>query len=371
MKALLKDTRLDALMSTIVDGVIIIDRTGTIAAVNTAVERVFGYSHDELVGKNVRMLMPHHHSANHDQYISNYVRTRKAQIIGIGREVEGQRADGTVFPLDLSIGELQADDETFFVGVLRDLSAKHAQQREFDDLQARHFHLSRISAMNEMGTTIAHEINQPLAANANYVETALLMLDAPEADTEKISAVLEDALAQNKRAAEIIARMRRFIERGDVALQRIDLEQVIDDALAIGLSKDKHLGLTVTSETRTDHPAKADPVQIQQVLVNLIRNACEAMADAPEKHLSITVEDDPDAAGFLVLSVCDTGPGVAEEVIPDLFTAFTTTKPGGMGVGLSISRSIVRAHGGRIWARNRDEGGAEFAFTVPALESGA
>lgn len=357
---------LTAVMNTLVDAAIVIDSHGSIQLINPAGEAIFGYSAEGLLGRNVTVLMPEPYHSEHDAYIDAYLNTGEKKIIGIGRDVEGRRRNGEVFPMNLAVGEMEGTGSAFFIGIIRDLTDRHRRAAEFDALQARHFHLSRVAAMNEMGAAIAHEINQPLAATANYIETAKILARRTPGTGETLAPVLDQALDQNKRAAEIIARMRTFIERGDVNLGSVDLEQALDDSLLLSLSKFRDTGIEV--ERRIDPGAtmvRGDAVHIQQVLVNLIRNGCEAMADSPTQKLRITVARDGEHGDMARVSVMDTGIGLTLDILPELFTAFTSTKTGGLGVGLSISRSIVQAHGGRIWAAGREGGGATFSFTLP------
>jgi two-component system sensor kinase FixL len=366
MTSSLPESGLTAVMNTLVDGAIVIDSGGAIQLINPAGEAIFGYVAAELIGCNITVLMPEPYHSEHDGYIDGYLKTGDKKIIGIGREVQGQRRNGEIFPMSLAVGEMGESGSPLFIGIIRDLTDRQRREAEFDALQARHFHLSRVAAMNEMGAAIAHEINQPLAATANYVETAKILAGRIEDSEGQLVPVLDRALEQNSRAAEIISRMRTFIERGDINLGTVDLEQALDDSLLLSLSKFRDSGIEVV---RTIAPTvtrvRGDAVHIQQVLVNLIRNGCEAMVESDRKQLTITVAPDGEHTDMVRISVSDTGVGLSADILPDLFTAFTSTKSGGLGVGLSISRSIVRAHGGRIWAADNDSAGATFSFTLP------
>lgn len=360
---------LNAVMNTLVDAAIVIDGQGKILVVNPSTEEIFGYSADDMVGKNVSVLMPEPYQSEHDSYLGHYIKTGEEKIIGIGREVEGRRQDGTIFPMHLSVGEMGQQRERLFVGIVRDLTEERQREAEFEALQARHFHLSRVAAMNEMGTAIAHEINQPLAATANYIETARILSDRDAPDATQLSEMLANALEQNNRAAEIITRMRTFIERGDVAIETIDLDDVVNEALLLTASKYRDQNIEIVRHSDSAAVAvRGDAVQIQQVLVNLFRNGCEAMENQPVRKLRIDVVIDNDDTAMTRVSVSDTGEGLTPDLLPELFTAFTSTKSGGLGVGLSISRSIVRAHGGRIWATQNPDQGTCFSFTVPRSE---
>lgn len=357
---------LDAVMNTLVDGAIVINSKGTILLINPAGEAIFDYRAQDVVGQNISMLMPEPYHSEHDDYLERYVETGEAKIIGIGREVQGRRRSGETFPMSLAVGEMDQSRSRLFIGIIRDLTHRNRRAAEFDELQASHFHLSRVAAMNEMGATIAHEINQPLAATANYIETAKILASRTADADDKLATILEQALEQNNRAAEIISRMRTFIERSDVDFGPVDLEQAVAASLSLSLSKFRHTGIIVA---RTIDPTanwvRGDAVQIQQVLVNLIRNGCEAMVDCDVKRLSITISPDSDHDTMVRISVSDTGAGLSPDILPELFTAFRSTKTSGLGVGLSISQSIVRAHGGRIWTTDHEDGGAMFSFTLP------
>ena len=353
-------------MNTLVDGAIVIDARGLIRLINPAGEAIFGYSEKELVGHNITCLMPEPYHSEHDGYLDHYLKTGDAKIIGIGREVKGQRSNAEIFPMSLAVGEMGQRDSRLFVGIIRDLTEERHREAEFVELQARHFHLSRVAAMNEMGTAIAHEINQPLAAAANYIETGKILCSRLADGGETLGPVLDRALEQNNRAAEIIARMREFIERGDVSTEIVDLNEIIEASVILSLSRFRDTQIDIIRDINPNaRHVSGDGVQIQQVLVNLIRNGCEAMTESRHKQLRISVESDSEHPDLACVSLFDTGSGLSEDIIPNLFTAFTSTKTGGLGVGLSISQSIVRAHGGRIWAASNPSGGSIFSFTLP------
>jgi len=372
---LFKNPILDSVVDTIVDCAVVIDRNGVILTLNAACLTIFGYSRESLIGSNVSILMPEPDRSGHDEYIQNYNRSRDAKIIGIGRNLQGLRSNDEVFPLHLAIGEMEIEGEKLFLGIIRDLSEQKARQAAYEELQSRHFHLSRVAAMNEMGAAIAHEINQPLTAAANYLETARILMqrmdkEAPTADRDKIDKMLLNSVEQNKRASEIISRMRRFIENRETQVKSFDLKPIIDEALILGLTG--HGSTKPTTEIEIgdgSNFALGDPIQVQQVLVNLIRNAADAMAECETRDLSVFIRDDPDSDGIVRIEVHDSGIGVADDALDQLFQAFVTTKEDGMGVGLSISQSIVKAMGGRIWATPRSSGGMKFAFTLPKGEA--
>lgn len=369
------DALFRTLIVTAVDGIIVTDANGTIAIYNAACERLFGYRPEEVIGHNVKMLMPAPYHDEHDAYLANYRKTGERRIIGVGREVVGQRRDGSTFPMYLSVGEGTLDGEKIYVGIIHDLTSyQEAQlglrereaQRRLQELQSELLHVSRLSAMGQMASALAHELNQPLSAIANYVKAAHRMLAAvDDPRTGRIQDIMVKASEQTIRAGEIIRRLRDYVEKRQTTRTWENLNKVVEEALALGLIGAAETNVKVRATLDPALPPIAiDKVQIQQVLVNLIRNAIEAMHTAPTRVLSITTR--PDEDHFVQVAVADTGVGLADEVAAKLFQPFVTTKKAGMGVGLTICQSIIEGHGGRIWATANESGGVSFRFRLPA-----
>jgi len=344
----------------------VIDGNGIIQLFSTAAERLFGYTEQEAVGKNVSELMPEPDRSRHDGYIARYRSTGERHIIGVGRIVTGQRRDRTTFPMHLSIGEMQSEGSVYFTGFVRDLTEHQQTQARLQELQSELVHMSRLSAMGEMASALAHELNQPLAAISNYMKgSRRLLAGSTDANVTKIENAMDRAAEQALRAGQIIRRLRDFVSRGESEKRVESLSKLIEEAGALGLAgaREQNVQLRFSLTPEADL-VLADRVQIQQVLVNLFRNALEAMAHSTRRELIATntkVADD-----MIEVAVSDTGTGFHDDVKPNLFQTFFTTKETGMGVGLSISRSIIEAHGGRMWAENNDLGGATFRFTLPA-----
>ena len=360
----------EAVLDTLVDGVVIINAIGTMRLFNPACVEIFGYLPHEVLGRNVKMLMPEPFHGEHDGYLRSYDETHEKKIIGIGREVKGRRKDGTIFPMDLAVGEAQRDNEPLFVGVIRDLTSRHEQQKKYDQLQEEHFHLSRVSAMNEMGSAIAHELNQPMAASINYLETAKILLGREgDLDKGKLLDITSRAIEQTHRASEIISKMRGFIEKGDVEKSATHLNELIETAKRLAFLSFDRKGISVNIDVPETLPLVfVNSIQIQQVLVNLMKNACEAMEGSDVKTLSILAQIG--TCGKLVeVQVQDTGHGLSATDIETLFVPFSSGKPEGMGVGLSISQSIITHHEGQIWARQNKPKGSVFHFTLPIADS--
>jgi two-component system sensor kinase FixL len=364
-----RESHLHSILETIPDAMIVIDGNGIMQFFSSAAERQFGYTEREAIGQNVSILMPNPDRSRHDGYLARYRSTGERHIIGIGRIVTGQRKDGTTFPMHLSIGEMQSGGAPYFTGFVRDLTEHQQTQARLQELQSELLHVSRLSAMGEMASALAHELNQPLSAISNYMKGSRRLLSGSgDPNIAKIESALDRAAEQAIRAGQIIRRLRDFVARGESEKRVESLSKLIEEAGALGLTgaREQAVQLRFNLDTRHDQ-VLVDRVQIQQVLVNLFRNALEAMAHSSRREL--TVSNTSVADDMIEMAVSDTGSGFGEDVAQSLFQTFFTTKETGMGVGLSISRSIVEAHGGRMWAETNAAGGATFRFTLPGASS--
>jgi two-component system sensor kinase FixL len=366
-----REAHLQSILDTVPDAMIVIDDKGLVQSFSAAAERLFGWRSDEAIGRNVNTLMPPPYRDAHDGFLERYVRTGERRIIGIGRVVVGLRRDGSTFPMELAVGEMQVGASRFFTGFVRDLTERQQTEARLQELQSELVHVSRLTAMGEMASGLAHELNQPLSAIANYLRGARrLLAKGDNIDVAMLSDALDKAAGQALRAGDVIHRLRDFVGRGEIERHVESLSKLIEEASALALVGAKELGVRV--EMRFDARADAvlaDRVQIQQVVINLLRNAIDAMKGARRRELRVAVVSQGD--GFTLVSVSDTGSGMSDEVRGRLFEPFMTTKKDGMGVGLSICRTIVEAHGGSIWAENNADGGATFNFTMPLAEAPA
>jgi two-component system sensor kinase FixL len=362
-----REAHLQSILDTIPEAMVVIDERGAIHSFSTTAERLFGYRGDEVTGKNVKMLMPSPYRQEHDRYVGDYLRTGERKIIGVGRVVVGQRKDGSTFPMELAVGEMRSGDARFFTGFIRDLTERQQTEARLQELQSELVHVSRLTAMGEMASALAHELNQPLSAIANYMKGSRRLL---ETTTDERAAQVRDAMdkaaEQALRAGQIIRRLRDFVARGESERRVEDVKKLIEEASALALVGAKDRGVRVRFDLAPGADfVLADKVQIQQVLLNLIRNAIEAMDGCERRDLLIAAAALP--GNMIEISVADTGTGIAPEIAAQLFQPFVTSKPQGMGVGLSISRTIVEAHGGTIAPRPNQEGGTVFSLTLPAV----
>jgi len=360
-----REAHLRSILDTIPDAMVVIGEGGIMQSFSHAAERLFGWSADEVIGHNVKMLMPSPYRENHDGYLHRYLTTGERRIIGVGRVVVGERKDGSTFPMELSVGEMISGDTRFFTGFVRDLSERQQTEQRLQELQSELVHISRLTAMGEMASALAHELNQPLSAMANYLKGSARLLAAEPVPRERLLDAIQKAGDQALRAGDIIRRLRDFVARGEAERRVESLPKLIEEASALALVGAKEHGIRVLFRFA---PAidlvLADKIQIQQVVLNLIRNAIEAMEDSPRKVLELRIEAMEDQA---LVVVSDTGSGISPEIADQLFQPFITTKRTGMGVGLSISRTIIEGHGGRIWVEDNPGGGTRFCFTLTAV----
>ncbi|MTI42433.1 PAS/PAC sensor signal transduction histidine kinase [Roseibium hamelinense] len=359
------EARLASVFDTAADGMIVINEKCQVLAFNKASERLFGYTASEVIGDNVHKIMSSEYAAAHDSYVKHYLETGQKRIIGIGREVRGRHKDGTEFPIELSVGEATTPEGRQFIGILRDLRPRRSVEERLAQAQAQLVHMTRMSALDEMGAAIAHELNQPLTALMLYLQALSRKLSQDGDLPQQVTDIIGKSLGEAERASDIIQRMRQLVERKEPERQTIDVKSFTEDCIGLvklGASTDDVL---VQCTVADDLPLlEADPVQIRQVLVNLLRNARDAVAGQTEKQIWITVRANGNGVEFVIE---DNGPGVPAHAIPDLFRAFSSKKQKGLGLGLAISRSIAQNHGGDLVLETANpDRGAVFILRLPA-----
>jgi two-component system sensor kinase FixL len=362
-----REAHLQSILDTVPDATVVIETDGTIVSFNAAAVRQFGYSPEEAVGRNVKMLMPSPYREQHDGYLARYLTTGEKRIIGTGRVVVGSRKDGSTFPMNLAVGEMRSAGKVYFTGFIRDLTEREESAAQLHEAQSELARLARLNELGEMASTLAHELNQPLSAIANYVQGCVKLLDKIDQELAvRMRTALSETAKQALRAGDIIRHLREYVTRGETEKHPEDIKNLVEEAGALALVGSRERGIKSVFEFGDgESTVVVDRVQIQQVLINLIRNAMEAMRDTERKELVVRTGTDGASPGMLLVEVADTGTGIAEEVAARLFMPFVTSKASGMGIGLSISKRIIESHGGEISARSNPDGGTTFAFTLP------
>jgi two-component system, LuxR family, sensor kinase FixL len=383
----MSSTLFDAVMDAAVEAIILIDRHGTISAFNRSAERLFGYPAAEAIGQNVKVLMVEPLRSAHDSYLERYADTRIPHIIGVGREIDARRKDGSVFPAFLSVGEVRGDGPHRYVGIIRDVTierqarltlqaerdraaAREAESQAARQLQDRLTHVARMATLGEMASGLAHEVNQPLSAIATYARACDRFLTAAQPDLEETLSSVREIAQEAMRAGDIIRRLRQVMSSRASHQVPTDLSALVDD-LTVLLEADARVNRThIVFELARNLPQVcADPAQLQQVILSLVHNAIEALASSATPERRVTVKTARYQHGHVELTVSDNGPGVDQEIGDRLFTPFVTTKQQGTGLGLSISQTIARNHGGTIVYRPAEPTGACFSVRIPIIEN--
>ncbi|EKF17585.1 multi-sensor signal transduction histidine kinase [Nitratireductor pacificus pht-3B] len=369
-----RDAHLRSILDTVPDATVVIDSRGLMVSFNRAAIRQFGYEEAEVLGQNVSILMPEPYRGQHDGYIDRYLHTGERRIIGLDRVVVGRRKDGSTFPMKLAVGEMHSGGQTFFTGFIRDLTERAESEAEMEEVQAELARLARLNELGEMASTLAHELNQPLSAIANYAQGCKRLLkDLADPVAERMSEALDETAKQSLRAGQIIRHLREFVTRGETEKQPEDIQKLVEEAAALALVGSRELGMRTVFEFQPGlGMVLVDRVQIQQIVINLIRNAMEAMRDSEARELLVKVNvdgvDGVDGARTVVIDVSDTGSGVPAEIVGDLFKPFVSSKRGGMGVGLAISKRIAEAHGGSLVLLATGSTGTTLRVTLPIME---
>jgi two-component system, LuxR family, sensor kinase FixL len=359
---------LQTLLDASVDGIVVIDHRGHIQRFNRAAEGLFGYRAEELLGHSVNLLMTEQDRDAHDGYLERYLATGVAHILGKGREVTAQRKDGSVFPAWLSVGVVRDASPPRFVGFVQDLTLRRTSEEQTRRFQERLGHVSRLATIGEMASGIAHELNQPLAAIANYAQACDRLLARPNEGLGEVRDALKEITGQAVRAGDIIRRMRSLTRHQDAPREPADVNALVTELTELVEADARHQNVRYRLNLGTAlPPVEVRRTQIQQVVLNLVHNAIEALAETVAGLREIVVST-AQRDSHVEISICDSGPGLAPGIAPRLFEPFCTSKPTGTGLGLAISRTIVGEHGGTLDHRANSPCGACFTLRLPVAE---
>jgi two-component system, LuxR family, sensor kinase FixL len=362
-----REAKLNSILNASIEGIVVINKAGIIVSVNAAVENIFEFRAEELIGHSVNLLLPINIRKKQDYYLEKYLRILIPKAIGRIREVEGLRKDGSLVSLDMTIAEFPLDGVQYFSGIVRDVSArKHQEQQEREHLE-KLAHVTRLGLMGEMASGIAHEVNQPLSSVVNYTQACIRFLEDENLDIEKIREVMHKANQQALKAGQIIHNMREFVKTRKIRRSTVDINDLIYDAISLFESEFKQHLIAMRFELTKSLPIVfIDQVQIEQVILNLIRNSVDALKELPQfTQRQLSIESSLNSAKYIEVRVKDNGPGLTQIQREKILTPFFTTKVSGMGMGLSISRSLVEAHNGTLHFNSKEDKGTTFYFTLP------
>jgi len=353
------------------NAMVMTDADGRILMSNLETERMFGYRRDELLGQAVELLIPERLRLAHPQHRADFARQPSRRAMGVGRDLFGRRKDGSEFPIEIGLNPIAFDEGLLVLSAIVDITERRQAEHEARLHLAEVAHFSRLSTAGEMISGLAHEINQPLAAAKNFASAFMrLARSGSEVTNKDLIKLVENAGEQTSRACEIVTRLGNFLRKGPTERMPADLNSVIDQVMALtvpglGIYGD---GVTWRLELEPKLPPVAiNAAQIQQVLLNLIRNGVEAMNEMPADERVLTIATAREADRVRV-TVRDRGVGLSAEQITRVGEPFVTTKPNGMGLGLSISRSIVEDHGGTLFVESALGHGTTFGFTLRIAE---
>jgi two-component system, LuxR family, sensor kinase FixL len=346
---------------------IMVNTEGRITLANTQAEAVFGYAREELIGHPMEMLVPERFRSHHTDDRRGYFGDARARSMGAGRELFGRRKDSSEVPIEIGLNPIHTSEGLFVLASIIDISERKRAELERARQRNEMAHLSRVTMLGELSGSLAHELNLPLTAILSNAQAAQRILANSDADLTELREILNDIVTEDKRAGEVIRRLRLLLKKGEVQQHCLDINEVVEDVLKLMRSDLINQKVTVNCELARHLPTvTGDPVQLQQVLLNLVVNACDAMVDCntPKRRLLIRTGTGNENDAVLV-SVTDRGGSIPEEKMEQIFEPFFTTKEKGMGLGLSVCRTIIAAHRGKLWAANNADCGATFHFSLP------
>jgi len=346
---------------------LMVDEEGLITLVNRQAEIVFGYSRQDLAGMNVDTLVPHRLRDRHVDERAAYAARATTRTMGSGRELSARRKDGSELPVEIALSPIRGDAGMAVLVSITDISERKRADRESALQRDELAHLSRVVLLAELSGSLAHELNQPLTAILSNAQAAVRFLAHSPPNLDEVRDSLTNIVENDKRAGEVIRRLRALLRKDRADHRRLDMNDVVLDVLRIIRSDLLNRNVDVVLDLEpTLPPIEGDRVQLQQVLLNLVMNGTDAMADVSAAR-EITLHTHETAAGSVHVSVTDVGSGIPEDDIERIFSPFVTTKTSGIGLGLAVCVSIIQTHRGTIWAANNPARGATVHFTIPAL----
>jgi PAS domain S-box-containing protein len=395
-------------LESIPDALLIVDQAGAIVFANDGVGRLFGYAGEELIGHSLNELLPERFRRTHEQKFADYAKDPYVRPMGGGAIFHARRKSGEEFPVEINLSPLNTADELLVMAAIRDVSARvklegelRRSRDELDDrvrartseleeaarrllsereetartsarvrqMQEELSHLSRLSTIGEMAAGLGHEINQPLASIVNYAQGCIRRIESDTGEPDQLIDAFQRISREAARGSEIIGRFRRFARKQELNRQWVNTDGLLFDALRLMEPDVAKHGIAMDLRVSGLLPqVYVDPIQLQQVVVNLLRNAVEAVMGEQEDNRHVTLQAGRPRGDAIEIAVIDTGHGLKAESVDRLFDTFFTTKSDGLGMGLSLSRRIVEAHGGELSAQANNDRGMTFCVLLPVSE---
>ena len=341
-----RDDLLRSIVELAPEAIVTINTDGKVLSFSPAGETMFGYHHDEIEGRPLTMLMPERDAAVHQKHIASYLQTGEAHIIGHPRILSARRKTGETFPVRLTVGEAGQGAERVFIGFIEDVTRQEDNRRKLDTALVEIERVSRLSTLGEMAASLAHDLNQPLTGAMSSADAIDLVLEREGLPGDHPARRgVERCLDDLRRLSELVRDVTSFLKTGEVQKRHCDLNALVREAtLLASAGADRSIAFKFQLDDALP-PGAVDPVQIRQVVVNLVRNAVEALEDAPEKSITISTGHHDDG---VEITVSDTGGGMTPELAEHVFEPLVSSKPGGLGLGLAIARRMVEAHQGEL-----------------------
>jgi PAS domain S-box-containing protein len=365
------EARLRRILDSAMDAIITVDEQQRIVQFNSAAEAMFGCRASSVLGQPFDRFVPERLRQRHQEHFRQFAESgTTSRTMGRLGTISGLRADGEEFPIEASVSQVTTNGSKLSTVILRDCTERQRAESDARQRRAEIAHLSRVALMGELSGSVTHELTQPLGAILANAEAMRRLLTREGPELDEIREILDDIIADDRRASDVIHRLRLLLKRGELQREVLDLSDVMKAVLQLAHVELEERGVTVRTEFGDVGPrVMGDQIQLQQLALNLIMNACDAMADSPTDQRILTVRTEQVADSSACLSVADTGGGIPASMKDDIFQSFVTTKPQGLGMGLAICRTIAAAHGGRLGAENNADAGATFSLTLPTCDS--